>query len=379
MYGDPMNARLLYMTSTVSRSGPTRQLIQLLRHLDRSRFTAEVLTLSPEPADSLLDEFRAMDIEVKSLDLSRPGLLLRGARALRDGVKRARPDLIHTHGIRSDLAVLKYRLSKLHVATVHNYPFEDYPRTYGRVFGTLMARRHIAAFRRIPCRVAVSAALSERLRERHGLDALVIRNGIDTEQFRPAPVEEKAGLKRDLGFDPSKFLVLYAGVLIPLKNPLFLIRSFIDARIPDAILALIGGGTLAEECRRAAHPSVIVRDTVKDIDRYYRAADLFVSASLSEGMPMAVLEAMASGLPVLLSDIPPHREALRNASAAGLLFEPTSAEACIAQLRSLSAEAPDVMAARGGAARASAENDFSARRMSAEYQGLYDLMLDMRD
>jgi glycosyltransferase involved in cell wall biosynthesis len=370
-----MSARILYIASTVSRSGPTRQLIQLLRHLDRTRFDAEVLTLSREPDDTLRSDFLALDIPVRTLGLSRLSMQLRGGRALRAAVDERQPDLIHTHGIRADLAVPRCIEGARQMATIHNYPFDDYLMAYGRLVGGFMARSHVAGMRRIPCPVAVSETIAARLRTAHGLALRVIPNGIDADLFRPPAGAERLALRRALGLNPAKRILLFSGVLIPRKDPLLLVRAFHEARLPDAVLVLLGGGPLREACRAQASASVLVLDAVPNVGEYYRAADLFLSASHSEGLPMAVLEAMASGLPVLLSDIPSHREVLEHDAAAGELFETASVASCAERLRAMLAETGDALAARSSAARALVEQRFTAQRMSGAYQELYREML----
>ena len=72
------------------------------------------------------------------------------------------------------------------LATVHNYPYDDYPLKFGRIRGRWMGWRHLQAFEALPQLVACSASLAIALR-RHRLQAAVIRNGVDTARFRAEP------------------------------------------------------------------------------------------------------------------------------------------------------------------------------------------------
>ena len=116
-------------------------------------------------------------------------------------------------------------------------------------------------------------------------------------------------------------MAVCAGSLIARKNCLSVVRAVRNVDAPNLVAIFVGGGVLEAELRRAAHGDPRIRFTghVNDVARYLQAADFFVSASRSEGMPSAVLEAIACGLPLVLSDIEPHRELLDLIPSAGTL------------------------------------------------------------
>ena len=138
-------------------------------------------------------------------------------------------------------------------------------------------------------------------------------------------------------------------------------------------MCLLGDGSLLSACRRlaGARKNILLPGLVRNVADYFRAADIFVSASQAEGMPNAVLEALAASLPVILSDIPAHREVLGNCPEAGWLFapsDPTALGKCLGQAVS------DVPTRQ--AALQLAEQDFSAQSMSNAYQQLYESALN---
>ena len=85
-------------------------------------------------------------------------------------------------------------------------------------------------------------------------------------------------------------------------------QAFAAADLVGCLLLLIGDGPLREACAEQGVDSVLVTGQVDNVQDYLRASDVYVSSSMTEGMPLGVLEAMACGLPVLLSDIAAHRE-----------------------------------------------------------------------
>jgi glycosyltransferase involved in cell wall biosynthesis len=107
---------------------------------------------------------------------------------------------------------------------------------------------------------------------------------------------------------------------------------------------------------------------VENVEDYLGAADVFVSASLTEGCPNAVMEAMACGLPVVLSDIPPHREILAFNERAGQAF-PVKDAAALSRI--LSERAGTGCSEPSEAALSIIENHLNARKMSLKYQELY--------
>jgi glycosyltransferase involved in cell wall biosynthesis len=148
----------------------------------------------------------------------------------------------------------------------------------------------------------------------------VVPNCVDVALIDGA-VDQRARLKEMT----TPFTVISAGRLVPIKDPFLVLEAFADA-VPEGRLVYVGDGELhaalaAEVQRRGLSDRVtftgmVTRDTV-----YARLAeaDLFVSASRGEGLPVAVLEAMACRCPVVLSDIAPHRELADGEGAVALV------------------------------------------------------------
>ena len=151
---------------------------------------------------------------------------------------------------------------------------------------------------------AVSRHLADRVDELVGRKGAcrLIANGVDVDLFHPGPKDAaRAGLGLGAGA-----LVLVVGHLIPRKDPLLALEAFRRGAPPDARLVFLGRGELEAELRAA-----IVRDGLADrvelrgevdpeqLADWYRAADLLLLTSRREGRPNVVLEALASGLPVV--------------------------------------------------------------------------------
>jgi len=312
---------VLYIVSTLGQTGPTRQLLNLIRHIDRASVEIHVVTLSPEQEHSLEDSFRATGIELHSLQLSRLSGFLLGLRKIRRLVRSISPDIIHSQGFRADLLSVWIK-HPAKFATQRNNPFSDYPRLYGRLIGRLLAFFHLYTLRKLTVIACAKSVYDNSLR--YGLNPYVIQNGVDIDVFFPLHhTVGKSQLRHEADLPTTGRLFLYSGPLITRKNVEYLIETFKAFNHEDDFLIILGSGPLESELRSMAdkNPKVIFRGEVDDVRPYLQVVDYFVSASYDEGLPNSVLEALATGLPVLLSNIPSHREILDFSPLAGELFD----------------------------------------------------------
>lgn len=147
-------------------------------------------------------------------------------------------------------------------------------------------------------------------------------------------------LRAKMGYGEDDFILLYIAEFIPRKNHKFLLESvpFLRKEIPELKVILAGRGVLLKQEKiRAVQLEIddIVRflGYRRDINNLCRIADVYVSASHQEGLPISVVEAMASGLPVVASNIRGHCDVIQNGRN-GFLYTPGSREEfCGAALR----------------------------------------------
>lgn len=193
----------------------------------------------------------------------------------------------------------------------------------------------------------VSATWQAALRAELGVAAAIIPNGVDLERFSPRPDGRDEALRRRLGLGRGPILVAVGGVE-PRKNSIALLRAFLELRRDPAWttqLVIAGGETLFDHSayqrefaavargagllgERAARPAgdappLVLAGVLSDeeMPALYRLADVFVFPSVREGWGLALLEAMASGAPVVTSAQPPFTEFLMHGEDA-LLVDP---------------------------------------------------------
>jgi glycosyltransferase involved in cell wall biosynthesis len=153
---------------------------------------------------------------------------------------------------------------------------------------------------------------------------LLLYNDIDLKRFKPTSVEDKLELKMQLGFSPNDKILLYVKRLSPIKGvnyyfPYILDRFYDGQDDLGFKVVIIGNGSerdqLISNLRfKPYQRSVIILGGVpnKDVQNYYKISDIFINCTLEEGFPRVLIEAMASGLPVVSTDVGGIRDILGN-------------------------------------------------------------------
>lgn len=220
-----------------------------------------------------------------------------------------RPDLLHIHAIGPSLLAPLARLLGLRVVITHHgfdYDRQKWGRGarwilhLGERMGVLFAHRIIV----------VARYIAESIRERFGNVAAVIPNGVNR-----MGLSDSTDLLVKLGLSPGRYII-HVGRMVPEKRQLNLIEAFRRAEPgKDWKLLLVGAlkpeTPYIEEVRTAAEaPEVVLAGfrNFASLSQLYSHAGLFVLPSTHEGLPISLLEALSFGLPVIVSDIPAHRE-----------------------------------------------------------------------
>lgn len=360
--------KILYIVSTLKRSGPTNQLYYLIKYLEKSKFTPHILTLSPETDESDIEMFKKINVPIHSLDLSRFEGVFKTKKLIRKKVREISPNLIHSQGIRSDYIANKFLKGTPHVATLRNYPFKDYTMRYGKIKGGFMARAHLKILKKVDAPYVVSQSISRMLKTNKNFTIDFLRNGTDEERFNNL---NKVKLREKFNIQDDKKVFISVGHLISLKDPLTIIKAFKKANIVDSMLFFLGNGNLKEKCLEEIGNSnnILLIGKVDNVPEYLGMSDYFISSSLTEGLPNTVMEAMAAGVPCILSDIQPHLEIHNLNKKSSLIFKTKKVDDLAEKIKILTADNNyDAMSA---ACKKTINNHLSAKIMSENYQRIY--------
>lgn len=365
--------RLALCITELDIGGAERCLVELATRLDRRRFAPVVYALSAEPAPttpSLVPQLREAGIETHFLGGRRasqfPLIVRRLARLLRT----QQAELVQSFLFHANLAA---RLAGRRAGVPHVLS--------GIRVAERAARWHLwcdrLTSRLVDRYVCVSRSVADFSRDEAGLPSdklVVIPNGIDVERYQRA---EPLDLTL-LGLGAGRRAVTFVGRLERQKGLLDFLRHSPRwlGRLPYHDLLLVGTGpqesALREEAERAAIAARVHfigwRD---DVPRILRASDLFVLPSQWEGMPNALLEAMAAGLPVVATDVEGVRELLGDGARCQVEVRGNLEEFC-ELIVSLLAES--TLADRLGQDNQRRAREFSWQSMVAAYQRLFDDM-----
>jgi glycosyltransferase involved in cell wall biosynthesis len=286
-------------------------------------------------------------------------------------LRRERIDVLHTHefamNIFGGVAALLSRTPAL--STIHGRHWVTERPARTRAYRVLRLLG-------IPV-VAVSEDLAGFLAEGLGLrgDQLrVIRNGIPLPEYAAAPerTEQRQQARCVIGLPETLQLLVAVGNLYPVKDHATLLRALPE--LPEVRVAIAGRGQEEEPLRQLAR-ELGVEDRVHllglrdDVDTLLQAADIFVHPSRSEGLPLALLEAMAHGLPVVATHVGGIPEVARDGETA-YLVAPGDPSALAAAIRRLT-QSSTAAASLADAGRARIEADFSIEAMASRYRALY--------
>jgi glycosyltransferase involved in cell wall biosynthesis len=297
-----------------------------------------------------------------------PGGVLR---VLEQALGHAEHDVVHAHAPASGAALLAANLLRRRsmarcVFTLQN-SFQNYP-----LRNRLLLYPIFAGFPAVVlCSESVRASLPPSLRKLGGPKIAVAANGVDLDRVDRV----LAGVPRRP--DGQPFTVVSVGRLVDIKNPATLLHAFDRARGPADRLVLVGDGPLRPQLEgqadgvglagQATFTGLVGRD---DVFRNVVAGDLYASVSYGEGMPVAVLEAMACARPVVLSDIEPHREIARGVDFIPLVH-PDDVDGFAAHIRRFRAMTPGRRAEIGALCRRVVEDRFSLAAMHAVVGDVY--------
>jgi len=290
---------------------------------------------------------------------------------IRQYVKEQDICIVHSHGYREDLYALWCSSLSIPIATNHLWKRTDWRLKLYAMLDAFLLKRFAAV-------IAVSGPVKQDMQQSGIPEALieVIPNGIDAAKFQRC---DKIELRKQFGFTGDDLVVGTVSSLTGEKGIEFAIKAvaLANARTTKLQLLVIGDGPEQDNLSRLvraleldSHVTFAGRRT--DIDCVLATLDIFCLPSLIEGLPMALLEAMAAGKPIVatpVGDVPAAVD-----KSVGLLV-PHSSPSGLADAIIALAENPGLRRTLGRNARDRVEQQFSARAMAQRYASVYDYAL----
>jgi glycosyltransferase involved in cell wall biosynthesis len=376
---------------TSTRPAPAATICQVLHSLEVGG--AEVLAarlarrLAPgyrflfaclDELGSLGRELRAEGFPIEVLG-RRPGVDWRCARRLAAFARAEGVDVLHAHQYTPFFyaaAGRRFGSTPPVLFTEHGRAFPDLPRRKRMLANRVLLRRRDRV-------MAVGETVRQALIRNEGLPPgriEVIYNGIPLEPFEaPATPEARAAARAEIGVGPDDLVAILVARLDYLKDHATAIRTIerVARRRPDARLVLVGEGLERASIEDLVHrlgvgENVRLLGRRTDVPRLLSAADVVLLTSISEGIPLTLIEAMAAGLPVVSTRVGGVPEVVVDGETA-LLAPSGDAEALAGHILDL-ADDPGRRARMGLSGRRRAREQFSEGRMHQLYRDLYEEM-----
>lgn len=379
---------ILYVITKLELGGAQKHLLSLITNLDKNKYN--IFLFTAKEGLLLNDALAIVGLCIKtSSNLTRPINFFKDLPALFEiynFIKKHNIDIVHTHSSKAGIiGRLAARLAKAKIIihTVHGWPFNDYQRFIVRYLYIWLERLTAQFSDKL---IVVSGFDKEKgLRNRIGNNNkyILIRYGILLENFGISDYNIN-NIRKEFGLRSNDLAIGMISCFKPQKAPQDFIKlaSLTKKDNPDIKFILIGDGILRRRIedlitRFKLKEQVFLLGWRKDISEILSAIDIFVLTSLWEGLPIAVLEAMASAKPVVATDTGGIREIVSE-NETGFLVRPGDMNSMAEKLKLLLSDAK-LREEIGRNARNSLGSAFSLEVMAGQTQDLYGSLTRSRE
>jgi glycosyltransferase involved in cell wall biosynthesis len=313
--------RIAFVIQSLQLAGSEKVAFELIRHYRDKGMECSLFTLfqssDPEGRAHMLEQLERLEVRVVELN-KRTGLwnAFLNLLKLNREIAAFGPDIIHSHGctpnMYAGLRNLFFR-SIYTITTIHNGG-DDWPGFKDRLFERLSL---YGVNRIVSVAEHVSRYYQEKFSRARG-KVTVIENGINTEMFAPASAKEKLEIRLSLGIPRHTPILIQVARLDPVKNQRFLIETAAVLKKQGVPFKLLFAGNMLdkeyadqvrEDIRRfGLQDEVQLLGTRDDVARLLQISDVFLFPSRYEASPLALMEAIFTGIPTISSDIPATRK-----------------------------------------------------------------------
>lgn len=329
--------------------GAQKLVADQMKFFDRTKFDVSLITLAEFPERPTLYNLLPEDIQTSKLSFTKFSDIKSWFRLVRE-FKKIKPDVVISHSFFSNTVcrVLK-PLCGYRAITVEHNTYTD--RKYKRILVDRILSHITFKIVAVSRTVADFTAKQERIPRNK---FVVIHNGVDVRKMQTAleVLPSKEELKQELGFQRSDKILLTVARLQSQKNQKLLLEGFalFHKRYPDYKLAIVGDGIMRPKLDALARElelgdSVIFFGLRYDVERFYKASDVFILTSDIEGFSIVGIEAMSCGLPMVSTKTAGPDEYIEEGENGFFIHERT-AEAVARSLEQVVAVGPSEFAGR---------------------------------
>jgi glycosyltransferase involved in cell wall biosynthesis len=355
--------------------GGESHLLVLVENIDSSKFEPIVLSFTGGP---MIDKLNEMRIENHIIHTERP-FDVRVWKKVKQLLIDKKIDIVHVHGSRANSNVLwAARSLKIPVVyTIHGWSFHPDQNFFVRSL-RIMGEKYLTSRTQLNISVSESNKQSGK-KYIKGFESEVVNNGIDHHKFNPAKTHKD--IRKELGIRPEAVVVLFLARFTSHKQPLPLIEAFSKLAKENSKLHLlmVGDGDQkgqgVELVKKLGLEQRVTMSPFRlDVPDIIAAADIYVLPSLWEGLPIALLEAMAMGKAVVGSRVDGTREVIEDGNN-GLLVEPGNLVAGLEDKIGLLGNDASLRAQLGKQAIGTINEKYNAVAMTRTIEDIYSRVL----
>ena len=363
---------IAFLVHTYGFGGLENMVTNLVNHIDPDRFKSTIITFAPlKPLNNRVDFNHVQVISLNKNDGNNLMLIYKIYRML----KKVGVDIVQTHNWGTAIeGILGAKLARIPgIVHAERGTIEDRKRN-------IVLQRFLWGF--ADQVLSVSEAHRKKLTNIIGFpheQVKVIVNGVDTERFFPNP-EIKEVIRKNLGLKKGSFCIGTVGSLRTVKNQSLLVNAcrVILSHFDQVEVLIVGAGPLESQLKQKVKTlglseKFLFAGAQPNIPGILNALDIFVLPSRSEGMPNAVLEAMACGIPTIATSVGGVPEVIEDGKN-GLLIASEDEPHLIQALKELiqNHEKRQMIGIEG---RRRIVSNFNLKKMIVEYQVLYESLL----
>ena len=371
------NTKILLVITGLAVGGAETQLVRVATRLKQRGWDVRVVTLIPPRA--YVDVLEQAGIPVTTLGIRDKRPALRPVWRLARIIREWKPVVAHSHMVHANLLT---RLTSLLAPVPVLVCSAESIREGGRLRDWLYRLTDpLCDLTTHVCEAGAQRYIRERMVPSHKMR--VVYNGVDVEQFRPdGQVPQRIRQEADAG---EQFVWLAVGRLDKPKDYPTLLRAFSRlCRVRDrTVLWIVGEGPLREELHHLMR-DLNLQHRVRfwgvrsDIPSLMNASDAFVMSSSWEGLPLALIEAQACGLPAVVTDVGGNAEIVVKEET-GFIVPPQNPEALAEAMLRLMALPVEMRQQMGTLARQRVEQQFSLESVVTQWENLYHELLQTKN
>lgn len=309
-----------YIVSTLENSGPVNIMYNIIKYLDKKEFNnIYIYTLSEEKINSRKKEFEDLGCIVKKINITNKDIILGNINQIENILEEDGIQVLHSHCLRSNIVLEKIKLKLKKICTIHANIREDYKFKFGKLKGRILEKIYLKTLKNIDEKICCSESVYKDMKKLTKENLKYITNGVDLEKFKIEKSKEES--RKLLKINQEEQIFISVGSLCDRKDALFIAKNIEKLELSNYKMIFLGEGNQKIKIENLKNSNIVLTGKVSNVKEYLNAANFYISASNSEGMPNSVLEAAAFKLPLILSNIESHLEIYECNRLCGEVFD----------------------------------------------------------